>query len=141
MDETVAEPIQVHRNYAPDLPLIWADPLKLQRAFSNLLHNAVKYSPGQKPVQVYVDAVTVEGAVVVSIRDLGMGIAPENVPKIFSLFYREPRTHDRHIGGSGLGMSIVKKIIDGHGGEILVESAVNQGTTVRVVLPVHGEGL
>ena len=70
-----------------------------------------------------------------SVQDTGMGIAPEDVNKIFDRFYRTDRSRDRESGGSGLGLAITKALVDAHGGWIKVDSQLNAGTTFTIMLP------
>jgi signal transduction histidine kinase len=97
----------------------------------NLVGNAVKYSPDGTPVRVEVRA-TEEG-VVLAVRDWGVGIADDEVPHIFSLFYRASTAGD--VPGAGIGLASTKTIVEQHGGQISVKSALGVGTTVIVVLP------
>jgi signal transduction histidine kinase len=105
----------------------------LYRAFFNLLHNAVKYNkPG--------GSVTVSGAVedavnVITVTDTGIGIPTEQLDKIFDSFYCVDKSHSRELGGSGLGLSIVKSIIEKHNGTIGVQSKPGVSTTFTVRLP------
>jgi len=72
---------------------------------------------------------------VLSVRDEGVGIAANDLPRIFERFYRADRARSRELGGTGLGLSIVKHIAQLHGGRVEAESVVGQGTTIRVILP------
>ncbi|HLV68644.1 MAG TPA: HAMP domain-containing sensor histidine kinase [Polyangiaceae bacterium] len=117
----------------PDEPVIVrADALRLEQVVSNLLSNAIKYSPKGGLVSVSVCAAGAEA--VVSISDQGVGIAPEEVPRVFEPFRRGSGTAES-TPGAGLGLSIARRIIDAHGGHIDVESTVDVGSTFRVRLP------
>lgn len=96
--------------------------------------NALKYSPdgGDVEVRVWTD----ESYGYVSVRDYGIGIAEEDIPKIFDRFYRVDKSRNKEISGTGLGLSIAKWIVDSHEGEILVESIVGEGTTVTTKFPL-----
>ena len=102
----------------------------LKSAIKNLLENACKFSPEQK---CEVSVVFVEGSVLVTITDEGIGIAEEELPYIFEPFFRSNDT--RGIAGHGIGLSLVKKIIELHRGYIKVESNTSKGTKMIVILP------
>jgi len=106
---------------------------KLYQVFLNLLDNAIKYSdPG---AQVYVSLREEGSSVVVSIRDTGVGIPEEDLPQLFERFYRVDKARSRATGGSGLGLSITREIVELHGGEVSVQSEVGTGSTFEVRLP------
>jgi two-component system phosphate regulon sensor histidine kinase PhoR len=117
----------------PGLPLVLGNPLRLGQAISNLISNAVKYTPEGGRISA---TVTMEDTkVIVKIADDGIGISQEDIHHIFEKFYRVDRPETEGIVGSGLGLSIVKTIIEKHGGRIWVESEMGKGTTFAVVLP------
>ena len=103
----------------------------------NLIDNAIKYSPAEQTVPV--DAVRGESEVVIRVRDHGCGIGREHLPRIFERFYRVDQARSRKLGGTGLGLAIVKHIAQSHGGRATVESAVGQGSTFSIHLPVANE--
>jgi signal transduction histidine kinase len=111
-----------------------ADRGKLQQAILNVLSNAYKYSP--KGGDVVIDCKPEDDGqnVAVTIRDYGMGMSPEPLQRIFERFYRADASG--HIPGTGLGMSIVKEIIEIMGGKVSVSSEPNVGTSVTIRLPV-----
>jgi two-component system NtrC family sensor kinase len=117
----------------PDLPSVLGNSLRLGQVMSNLVSNAVKYTP--EGGHITVDAFIKDGQVVVEIKDDGIGISKEDLPHIFDKFYRVDRPETEGIIGSGLGLSIVKTIVEKHGGRIWVDSEVGEGTTFAVVLP------
>ena len=106
----------------------------MNEVFGNLLTNAVNYSPdgGRVTVQLKSLGEFME----IRITDTGVGIDPEELPKIFDKFYRVKHPKTRAIVGSGLGLSLVKSIVDAHRGTIEVESSPGSGTSFRVLLPV-----
>lgn len=117
-----------------DLPLIRADERRLRQVLRNLLDNAVKYSQGGTLVTVSAmlrDSEEVE----ISVTDQGQGIAPAFLDRIFERFYRVDQSDSRFGGGAGLGLSIAKGIVEGHGGRITVTSTVGVGSVFRVMLP------
>jgi signal transduction histidine kinase len=111
-----------------------ANPLHLRRAFFNLAHNAVRYSPDGRVVSVTVAAP--DGHAVVSVTDQGCGIAPQDLPHIFERFYRADKARTRETGGTGLGLAIADQIVRSHGGQIEVVSAPDAGSTFVVRLPL-----
>ncbi|MDO8804291.1 MAG: ATP-binding protein, partial [Elusimicrobiota bacterium] len=110
-----------------------ADPEKLGQVFVNLLDNAVKFSPENAKVEV--SAVELPGSVKVTVKDSGIGIPGEHLPRVFERFYRADKARSREMGGTGLGLSIVKHVIDLHGGSVGVESAEGQGSGFWFTLP------
>ncbi len=124
-------------NFEPDehLPSILADRIRLLHAIENVILNALQYTP--KGGTVTGRTFWREGRVVVEIEDNGMGIVDEDLPHIFKRFYRgdDARQSSAH-KGSGLGLSIAKKIIDSHHGKIEIDSTPGTGTCVRLVLPI-----
>jgi signal transduction histidine kinase len=114
--------------------LVFGDAEELHTAVSNLLENAIKYS-GRK-VDVAVRVETDDKHVVLHVRDSGVGIAPEELKRIFKRFYRVPNRSLAHVKGTGLGLFIVRAIARKHGGKVFAESAgEGQGTTVILELP------
>jgi len=104
----------------------------LADAFSNLLKNAIEYNrPGG---EVFIRMSTEPKWVIVDVRDTGLGIAAEDLPRIFERFYRADRSRTR--GGAGLGLAIVKSIIEDHGGTVTCSSAPGVGSAFRVRLPI-----
>ena len=118
---------------ADDCPTIRADEARLREVFDNLLDNAVKYSG--KGGEIRLSAVRRDYEIVLSVSDNGIGIAPEDLPRIFERFYRADKARSRELGGTGLGLSIVKHIAQLHSGRVEAESELGQGTTLRVILP------
>jgi two-component system, OmpR family, phosphate regulon sensor histidine kinase PhoR len=113
---------------------IFADRTRLQEALYNLLDNAVKYS--REHGEIRLSARRRDGEIELSVSDLGIGIAKEDLPRIFERFYRadKARGPDK-VRGTGLGLAIVKHIAQLHGGRVEAESELEKGTTIRVVLP------
>ena len=118
-----------------DLAPIHADPKSMEEIFNNLISNAVNYSPDGGSVRV--SAKDLGEYLEVRVEDTGVGIAPEELPKIFDKFYRVKHPKTRKVVGTGLGLAIVKGAVEAHHGTIDVESVLNQGTTFRVLLPIH----
>ena len=116
-----------------DFPTLRADQRRLEEVVHNLLDNAVKYS--HQNGRILIQAGAPDQKVVLSVRDEGVGIAANDLPRIFERFYRADRARSRELGGTGLGLSIVKHITQLHGGRVEAESVVGEGTTIRVILP------
>lgn len=112
---------------------VQADPKNIEEIFTNLITNAVNYSPDGGRVTVTAQG---RGAFVeIEVADTGVGISPEELPKIFDDFYRVKHPRTRGVTGTGLGLAIVKGIVEALGGRIDVESTPDKGTTFRVLLP------
>jgi two-component system phosphate regulon sensor histidine kinase PhoR len=117
-----------------NLKPIPADPKNIEEIFNNLLTNAINYSPDGG--QVSVTARCLGEYMEIKVKDTGVGISPEELPKIFDKFYRVKHPKTRKIMGTGLGLAIVKGVVEAHHGTIDVESEVDKGTTFRILLPV-----
>jgi two-component system, OmpR family, sensor histidine kinase MprB len=135
LDLLVAEAVERARAHSPgrrfsvelEPSLVRGVPARLERAVSNLLDNAAKWSPPDGPIEVSVH----EGEV--SVRDRGPGIAPSDLPHVFDRFYRAPSA--RGLPGSGLGLAIVRQVAESHGGEVSAHAAEGGGTRFRLRLP------
>ena len=112
---------------------ITADEDLLSQVWINLLHNAIKFTPEAGSVKVTLSPR--DSQIEVQISDTGMGISEEDRDRIFERFYKADKSRTRASGGSGLGLSIVKKIIDLHKGTIEVKSEIDKGTTFIVQIP------
>jgi two-component system sensor histidine kinase GlrK len=110
-----------------------ADAARLEQVLDNLLSNALKFSPEGGVVKVQMKPDPQAGVLEVSVSDTGPGIAPEDLPHIFERFY-QGRTKGKHTAGSGLGLALVKKVVEAHGGRIWIESEKGKGATVRFIL-------
>ncbi len=119
----------------PDRPLdVAGDRDELFRLFENLVENALKYGASGKRVKI--EVATVDGEVAVAVRDFGMGIPPEHVPRLTERFYRVSAEQSRAEGGTGLGLALVKHILNRHGGRLKIESRLGEGSTFTVSLPL-----
>ncbi len=116
-----------------ETPLIHADRNSMEEIFTNLISNAIKYTPEKGKVRVVL--CEERGFVKASVSDTGIGIEEENLSRIFDKFYRVKTKETRQIVGTGLGLSIVKSIVAAHLGSISVESKVGAGTTFTILLP------
>jgi len=132
--ETRANEHNISLTFSPNnIKLILADPQRLEEVVNNLITNAINYSPDGGEVKV--SATGISEYVEIRIQDSGVGIPPEEIPKIFDKFYRVKHPKTRQVMGTGLGLSIVKGIVDSHHGSIDVESTLNKGTTFRLLFP------
>lgn len=123
---------------APAPPAVSGDAPLLRRLLENLLDNAAKYSEAPAPIHLAVRGEA--GAAILEVRDQGIGIAAEDLPRLFTPFFRTDRSRARQSGGFGLGLALARRIARVHGGEIEVESEVDRGTVFRVRMPEAGEG-
>jgi signal transduction histidine kinase len=133
------------------LPPVYADRDRLRQILGNLLSNAIKYSPNGGEIVLHAEVLHTpppgapplppEPALLITIRDPGIGILPEELPRIFERFYRVDNSNTRKIGGTGLGLAITQALIELHGGRIWVESIAGRGSTFSFTLPLATEGL
>jgi CheY-like chemotaxis protein len=105
----------------------------LEQAIINLVMNSIKYSDEES--KVLVDAGLENGGTVISVKDFGVGIAAEHLPRLFERFYRSDKARSRKLGGTGLGLSIVKHIVQVHEGNVTVDSTPGKGTIFSIHLP------
>jgi len=127
--------IDLAMDESDDQPPVLADPHRVQQVFSNLIGNAIKFTP--KGGRIVVRCKPDQGAVQFEVRDTGPGIAPEHLPHIFGQFWQANR---RDFRGIGLGLAIAKGIVEAHGGKIWVESEPGEGSSFLFTLPIAAEG-
>jgi two-component system phosphate regulon sensor histidine kinase PhoR len=116
---------------ADDLPAVKADPPRLEQVLVNLIHNAIKFTPAGG--EIVIGARGAENAIVFFVRDTGVGIPADDLPRIFERFYKADRA--RSGGGTGLGLSIARHIVEAHGGKIWVESDEGRGSEFIFQIP------
>jgi len=126
--------VSLRLDVPPEPLMVNGDMLSLRRLFFNLIDNAVKFTPPAGKVGIA--ASRIEGAVAVSISDTGIGIAEENLPKLFDKFYRVSGDKQGTVSGSGLGLCIAQSIARLHGGAITVASKLHHGSTFTVSIPL-----
>ena len=126
--------IRLHMESAPDGAAAWCDSEAVSQILSNLLDNAIKYTPAGGSITV--GARMMGDFIQVMVRDTGIGIPPEDLPRLFERFYRVDKARSRELGGTGLGLSIVKHLVAAQNGTIRVESRVNEGSTFYFTLPL-----
>jgi signal transduction histidine kinase len=129
-----AHQIAISLHLKDDIPELRVDAEKIGQVVSNLLSNAVKYTPDRGQIDVVVEGQ--ESGVRVLVKDSGVGIDPEDIPHLFTKFYQAKNAGKARTKGTGIGLALVKAIVDGHGGKLRVESEVGKGSTFSVELPV-----
>ena len=112
--------------------MVQVDPEKFHQVFTNLLSNAIKYSGYSR--KIYVRLYKNSDAVIIEIEDAGIGIAEDKLTKIFEEFYRVEQQESGEITGTGLGLTVVKEIVEAHKGKILVDSEIGKGSKFSVIL-------
>ncbi len=153
--QALKKSVQVHVHVATDLPEIQGDPVRIRQVLFNLAENAVKFTPQNGAIYLGADPAELESgddgrlgavlmatprrAIAFTVRDTGIGMPQDELPKIFDAFYQVDGSSTREHGGAGLGLSIVRRLVDAHGGEVKVSSALGAGTTFTVVLPEPDE--
>ena len=145
INRTITRIVDAQRSYASnhefdviapsDLPPIAADQDKIEQVLTNLLSNAVKYSPEGGKVTVLAERLN--DHVQVSVTDQGIGIPEDHLTKLFTRFHRVDNRDTRKQYGTGIGLYLVKHLVEAHRGEIKVESTLGQGSTFTFVLPIH----
>jgi len=141
-EQATAAQVVLRVEVAPGLPELYVDPQRMVQVLANLLGNALRHTPAGGEIALLANTSDGEqhpARVMLTVRDTGSGIDPEDLPHIFDRFWRGDRARVRS-GGSGLGLAIAKQIVEAHGGEIMVESLPGEGTTIRLRVPVFREG-
>jgi two-component system phosphate regulon sensor histidine kinase PhoR len=123
----------------PEDTMVWADPESLRQILSNLVDNAVKYTPEGGTVDVSAGRAGEGGLVDLRVSDTGIGIPTEHQDRVFERFYRVDRARSREVGGTGLGLSIVKHLVESMGGSVALASTPGHGSTFTVTLPAPAE--
>jgi signal transduction histidine kinase len=153
LDELIGTVLPNHRPHAEakrldvrhvpgaGVPAVRADRNQLIQVLTNLIANAILYTPEEGRIVLSTAAVTVDNRLYarVSVRDSGIGIPPEDRERIFERFYRSPRAEAAGVPGSGLGLAIVREIVGLHGGRVQVESTPGQGSDFVVLLPAESQ--
>jgi len=140
---TAFSPMAVQKNINLNINLgsipivVQGNPALIARAVENLIENAIKYTNSQGTVTITLQENNEES--LITIEDTGIGIPAQKVPYIFNRFFRAHPVGDNEIPGSGLGLSIVKTIVERHDGRVSVESTADVGSTFVIFLPVNGE--
>jgi len=121
-----------------DLPRVLADADRVQQVVTNLVHNAIKFTPPPAKITVHAAVETQNGAraVVISVKDTGVGIPARDLPRIFERFYKSDRARTRSQGGTGLGLAIARHIVEAHNGRIWATSKEGKGSVFYFTLPI-----
>jgi signal transduction histidine kinase len=129
-----ASGIDLRMQVDPNTPVLNVDPERLHQVLSNLVANAINYTPkgGQIQVRCSLDSTDSKRAVVIEVEDSGAGISPQDLPHIFDRFYK-----GRDSGGTGLGLAIARHLVEAHHGAIQAHSVLDEGTLIRVTLPIE----
>ncbi len=122
--------LELHDSFGP----VRADAQRLEQVVSNLIDNALRYTPKGGQITVYAGPGTEAGTAMVTVADTGSGIPPEEQPRVFDRFYRGGRAHARP--GSGIGLAVVRELVTRHGGRVWVESQPGQGSRFSLTLPL-----
>jgi len=128
--------IRLEQQFSPQVDSVYCDAEAVHQILINLLDNAMKYTPDGGVITVGNRRKT-PGWVEIFVKDTGMGIPAEDVPRLFERFYRVDKARSRELGGTGLGLAIVKHLVLAQGGEVHVESVLNEGSTFSFTLPVE----
>ena len=132
-DQLLEDGPVLHLECASQLPLILADIDRTEQVLINLLGNAVRYTPeGSISIRVW----TEESKLWIAVIDTGIGIAASDLPHVFERFWRTDQSRDRHSGGTGIGLTISRSLVELQGGQIEVESELGSGSTFRFFLPL-----
>lgn len=126
--------LSLESRIAPDLPQVDADIGMIERVLENLIENAMRYTPAGGVVRVQVR--TAKQRLQVDVEDTGKGISSQDLPNVFERYYRADRSEEGNIGNAGLGLAISRRMVELHGGQMTVESAVNVGTKFSFDLPI-----
>ncbi|MGH2513803.1 MAG: sensor histidine kinase, partial [Candidatus Limnocylindrales bacterium] len=125
----------------PGLPYVRGEAGQLGQVLTNIVHNAIKFSPADSTVRVNV--VALAGRIEASVADEGIGIGAIDLPRVFERFYKADRARTSG-GGTGLGLAIARHIVEGHGGRLSVKSSEGEGATFTMTLPIpeqtHAKG-
>ena len=125
--------VELVASYDEELPLVHADPERVTQLLSNLIGNAIKFTPAGGRVEVRVQPY--QEGVLISVTDTGEGIPGDQLPHVFDRFYQVTNARGGTRHGAGLGLPIARGIVEAHGGTIWIESVAGRGTTVRFTLP------
>ena len=131
--------LTVRLSFEPGTPAVLGDPQLLERAFLHLFRNAIRFN--KEGGRIEVGARKLDKTLLIAIKDTGEGVPEEAQKTIFDAFYQIAEYMSRQVGGLGLGLALVKRIVECHGGSVLVDSAQGQGSTFKVLLPLAGDSL
>jgi signal transduction histidine kinase len=130
---------EIELNLQAQAPVVRGDPARLRQVFENIVDNAIKYSPGGEPVHVRVSET--DDTVRVVVQDRGIGVPADEMRFLFERFTRASNAKRSRIEGTGVGLYLAKTLVDRHGGNIQVQSKVNEGSAFTIVLPRMRDGV
>lgn len=128
-----ARSVITHLDVPANIPSVMADEMRIAQVLLNLIDNAIKYN--NQNGEIFISVKDINGFVQVDIKDTGLGIPENDLPRLFERFYRVDKAHSRELGGTGLGLAIVKHIIQAHNGEVSVTSVLSSGSTFSFTIP------
>ena len=128
--------LRLELQFSPEVDSVYCDAEAVHQILINLLDNAMKYTPDGGAITVGTRRLGPQ-RIEIFVKDSGMGIPAEDVPRLFERFYRVDKARSRELGGTGLGLAIVKHLVLAQGGEVRVESALNEGSTFSFTLPAE----
>jgi two-component system cell cycle sensor histidine kinase PleC len=126
--------VQLRHEVAQNLPSLWVDPTRLRQVLLNLLSNAVKFTPQGGTVSI--TAMAADGQAVIRVKDTGVGIRPDDLPRVVLPFAQANHERTRRGEGTGLGLPLSKGLVELHGGTFEIASRLGIGTTVTIHLPI-----
>jgi signal transduction histidine kinase len=129
------KPVQIVLDLDPDLPKVCADRIRLRQVLNNLVSNAVKFTE-QGEVRMLAHADPENNQVLIQVRDTGIGIAEEHLDAVFEQFRQVDGSSTRRAGGTGMGLTITRHLVEMHGGRIWVESVLGKGSTFCLTIPI-----
>lgn len=127
--------LKFERRVPNHLPVVFADKQLIGQVLANLIENAIKYTPTGGGITISAEANDSE--VIVHVKDTGIGIPAESLPRIFERFYRVDKGRSREMDGTGLGLAIAKHVLSKHGGRIWVDSSPGEGSVFYFALPLQ----
>jgi signal transduction histidine kinase len=131
--KVLAKGLEINVDITANLSSVNIDYQRISQVLRNLLENAIKHTPNGGKITV--SAVQQESFIRVNVEDDGEGIPAEDLPNMFERFYRVDKSRTRHAGGSGLGLTIAKRLVESHGGTISVQSELGKGSCFSFTLP------
>jgi signal transduction histidine kinase len=127
--------ISLSTNLPPSLPQLWVDPQRFRQVLHNLLSNAIRHTSSGDIITIGASSDASSQMITLYVTDTGSGIAPEDLPFVFEHFYRGDPSRQRSSGGSGIGLAVVKQLVEAHGGRVWVESESGKGSTFYFTMP------
>jgi signal transduction histidine kinase len=132
--ERIGKEIDLVTQISSDLPLLRIDQRHMSLVINNLIDNAIKFSTGK--IEINITAEKTNHDILIKVKDNGIGIPKHELPKIFEKFYQGENAAGLSVTGTGLGLTLVKRIVEAHGGKVDVESEPGKGSTFILTLPV-----